>query len=329
VQPFDAAGISTGGAKVALPPAMERHLMMRILGLILLLAILAGLPAQAQERVTLGWGRLFSNDALGDGRDRWRTGGYQLSLLRGALYTGALPETPGDLLEFRASSQIIAPASLTRAATGDRRYVGLLSLGVHTVFDWRGNEVSFGSDLIMIGPQTGVSNFQRWVHRIVNLPDPTAVSQQIGDGVYASLHGEVGRPLALAANLTLRPFVEAQTGVEDFLRVGGDVVIGGFGQEAILVRDAVTGQRYPVVEPEQVPGFSFVMGADYTRVTRSVFLPEGGTAQLSPDRNRLRAGVHWQGHKSSVFYGVSYLSREFETQPEAQVVGALSLRLKF
>ena len=44
---------------------------------------LFAVPAVAQERVTLGWGRLLTNDAIGDGKDRWRTGSYVLSRVRG------------------------------------------------------------------------------------------------------------------------------------------------------------------------------------------------------------------------------------------------------
>lgn len=56
-----------------------------------------GSPAISQERVTLGWGRLLNNDALGDGKDRWRTGSYVLSRVRGPSWTGALPEMPGEI----------------------------------------------------------------------------------------------------------------------------------------------------------------------------------------------------------------------------------------
>ena len=46
--------------------------------------------AAAQDRVTLGWGRLLTNDLLGDGRDRWRTGSYTLSRVRGPAWGGSL-----------------------------------------------------------------------------------------------------------------------------------------------------------------------------------------------------------------------------------------------
>ena len=40
-------------------------------------------PVLAQDRVTLGWGRLFNNDTLGDTQDRWKTGSYTINHLRG------------------------------------------------------------------------------------------------------------------------------------------------------------------------------------------------------------------------------------------------------
>jgi hypothetical protein len=303
---------------------------MKILSAILCAAtLMAAAPSEAEDRVTLGWGRMFSNDALGDGHDRWRTGGYQISLLRGVSFDGALPKRPGELLEFRAASQILAPASLTSAGVNDRRYVGVLSLGAHTQFDWRGNDVSLGADLVVIGPQTGISNFQKWIHNAMSLPEPTVISDQIGNGIYPTFVGEIGRQMALSNRVTLRPYAETRAGVESMVRIGGDLVIGDFGKGAVMLRDAVTGQRHRGVESAHNEGLSLVLGADIARVFDSAYLPSGGDAVLSDERHRLRAGMHWQGEKSSVFYGVSYLSPEFDSQPEGQVVGSLNLNLKF
>ena len=57
-----------------------------------LLAMTLPIAAQAQtpERQFLGWGRLFNNDFLGDGQDRWRTGSYTISVLKGP--TVGIPE---------------------------------------------------------------------------------------------------------------------------------------------------------------------------------------------------------------------------------------------
>lgn len=286
-------------------------------------------PVQADAPVTLGWGRMFANDALGDGHDRWRTGSYQVSLMRGVSFSGTLPASAGELMEYRANAQIVAPENLQAPTAGDRRYAALLSFGAHTQFDWRGSEMTLGADMVLTGPQTGISNFQKWVHHAISLPEPAAVSDQIENGIYPTFSVEMARSMDVSPKVTLRPFAQAQAGVESFVRLGGDLMLGGFGRGTVMVRDQVTGQRYRVVEGIRNQGVSVVLGADVTRVFESALLPSGGDATPSPERSRLRAGVNWQGEKSAIFYGVSYLGREFEQQAEGQVVGALNLSLKF
>lgn len=297
--------------------------------LLIAAALLSALPAAGEDRVTLGWGRLFSNDAIGDGKDRWRTGGYQVSRVRGLGWQGSLPDAPGELLEFRASGQLVAPEDLVSPPLTDRRYAAMLSFGMHTHYDWRGNEVSLGADLVFTGPQTGVSNFQKWIHNMIGLPKPLVVDHQIGNGIYPTFVAEMGRSVAVNDRISLRPFVEAQAGVESFVRVGGDLVIGTLGRDDLMVRDGATGQRYRAVEGTRDQSVSFVLGGDLAQVFDSALLPESGLASRSEDRSRLRAGVHWQGQKASAFYGVTYLSPEFDQQPAGQLVGSLNLNLKF
>ena len=286
-------------------------------------------PALAQDRVTLGWGRIFSNDALGDGHDRWRTGSYSVSRIRGIGWSGDLPQGFGEILEFRARAETLAPGSLVNPDVGDRRYAGVLAFGLHTHFNRRGFDVALGADLAFVGPQTGLSRFQGGVHDLLGLPGATVYDDQLGNAVYPTLVAELGRSVDIAGTAHLRPFVEAQAGIETFLRVGGDLVIGQFGQGDLMLRDGATGQRFRAIDGSPGQGVSFVLGGDLTRVFASKLLPIGDDATQSDTRTRLRAGVHWQGEKASVFYGLSYLGREFEQQPEGQVLGSLSLNMKF
>ena len=297
--------------------------------LLIAAALLSALPASGEDRVTLGWGRLFSNDAIGDGKDRWRTGGYQVSRVRGLGWNGSLPDAPGELLEFRASGQLLAPEDLVSPPLTDRRYAAMLSFGMHTHYDWRGNDVSLGADLVFTGPQTGISNFQKWIHNMIGLPKPLVVDHQIGNGIYPTFVAEFGRNMAVNDRISLRPFVEAQAGVESLVRVGGDLVIGTLGRDDLMLRDGATGQRYRAVEGTRDNSVSFVLGGDLAQVFDSALLPENGMAKRSEDRSRLRAGVHWQGQKASAFYGLTYLSPEFDQQSSGQVVGSLNLNLKF
>lgn len=297
---------------------------------LIIMACAAGLaaPAQAEERVTLGWGRMFHNDAIGDGNDRWHTGGYTVSMVRGVSFDGTLPSAPGEILEFRLAANIMAPANLSKPAADDRRYAGALSFGVHTHFDWKGAEVSLGADLVATGPQTGIGSFQTWVHERLDMPVPGALDDQIGNGFHPTLTAEAGRSYAIG-NGAARPFVQVQAGAETLVRMGADLTFGGFGRGDLMLRDGATGLRYRAVEGDRKGGISFVLGGDVARVFDSVYLPDDGGVTLNPDRLRLRAGMHWQGVRNSVFYGVSYLSPEFEEQSAGQLVGGLSVNLKF
>lgn len=303
--------------------------MLKALLVVSTIAMSLASPVAAEERVTLGWGRLFTNDALGDGRDRWRTGSYTVSRIKGISWSGELPTTPGEIVEFRFRADTIAPASLTDPDKGDRRYAGALSLGLHTHFDWKGAEISLGADLVATGPQTGISNFQSYVHKLLDLPRPQVLDDQIGNAVYPSVVIEAGRSYDFGTAVRVRPFVEARAGVETLLRVGGDLVIGQFERGDLMLRDVTTGMRYRGVQGNPASGFSFVIGGDIAQVYDSAFLPAGEAAVLSSRRDRLRAGFNWQGGQSTFFYGVTYLSPEFEQQPEGQVLGALNLNMRF
>lgn len=309
---------------------MNARTLLPVAGLAALLSIVLPAESRAQDRVTLGWGRMFSNDALGDGHDRWRTGSYTVSRVRGPFWSGALPATPGEILEFRLRAETIAPANLVKPAPDDRRYAGVLTFGMHTHFDWKGIETSLGADIAVTGPQNGISDFQSWVHDWADLPSPeTATRDQIGNGGYLTVVAEIGRSFDLGANARVRPFLEAQAGLETFVRVGGDLTFGEFGRGSLMLRENATGQRYRAVEGDVHTGTSFTLGADIAQVFDSVLLPEGGAAVLDDTRARVRAGMQWQGERASLFYGVTYLGEEFETQPEGQVIGSINLDYRF
>ena len=292
--------------------------------------LLCGLtsPVVAEERVTLGWGRMFTNDALGDMDDRWRTGSYSLSRVRGPSWSGELPGTFGEILEFRARAEIIAPENLTFAAPGDRRYAGVLTLGVHSHFQAAGLETSLGLDLAITGRQSGISSLQDALHDLLDMTRPRVASNQIGNGFHPTLVLETGRGFQVG-RADIRPFAEAQAGLETFVRAGLDLSFGTYGRGALMIREHTTGQRYRAVAGDVEPGLTFTLGGDVARVFDSELLPEGGAAVLNDTRQRLRAGIAWQGDRSSVLFGLTWLGKEFEGQREGQTVGSINLQLNF
>lgn len=297
--------------------------------LLLTLGLCSTAPALAQDRQTLGYGRLFNNDFLGDGQDRWRTGSYTLSVIRGPEWTGALPTTMGTVMEYRGRGETIAPSNLAAPAPGDRRYAGVLSFGAYTHFARGPAELTMGGALVATGPQTGVASFQKLAHELLNATDPSpATATQIGDAIYPTVLASATLPLEIGDGITARPFVEAQAGVETYLRVGGDLIIGRLDSDNLKLRDEVTGQLYNGTHDDSM-GLSFVVGGDVALVGDSYYLTSKDGYQLESTRTRLRAGVNWQGDLSGVFYGVTWLSEEFKGQPEGQVVGSVNLRINF
>lgn len=281
----------------------------------------------AETAETLGVGRLFTNDHFGDGDDRWRSTSYVLSVARGqGPFTGRLGF--GDILEYRLRAEIISPA-YGSVAPGDRPYAGVLSLGVHTHFAVGGLDYALGADLVAMGPQTGVSALQEAYHDTFDFAPPPHVDDQLGDSLFIAGTAQVGGRVDLAPGVTLRPFAEAQMGAEDMLRIGGDLMIGQAGQDDLWLRDVVTGQLYRgITQPGQ--GVTYVIGGDIAAVGSSRFLPEDQGYLPTPNRTRARAGVHFQASEAvTFFYGVTWLSEEFEGQSEPQVLGSVKLNFNF
>jgi hypothetical protein len=285
--------------------------------------------SQAESREILGVGRLFSNDYLGDGRDRYQTGSYVHSYVRGPADWDGTPQEFGTIREYRLRSAIISSDGIG-AAPGDRPYAGLLSFGVHSHFGHDTFRGSVGVDFTAVGPQTGVSRFQERTHDRFGLEQVRFTDSQLANDFHFGVVAEAAENLPLRQWITARPFAELQVGPEDVARFGADVVLGANIASDILLRDVTTGHLYRGTESSDVSGFAFVFGADLAAVADSVYLPEERGITPSDRRGRLRAGMHWQSESdTSVFYGLTYLSPEFEGQPEGQLTGSLKLNFNF
>lgn len=302
---------------------------MRSFFVLLVLLMPFATVASAQSTELLGVGRLFSNDYLGDGRDRYQSGSYVGSFVRGPSDWDGTPQEIGTIREYRLRSAIISSDGIGEAP-GDRPYAGVLSFGVHSHFGEDTFRGSVGVDVTAVGPQTGVSRFQEGAHDTFGLSQVRFTDSQLDDAVYLGLTAEAAEVLYLPYGFTARPFAELQFGPEDIARFGADFFVGSDIASEILIRDVATGQLYQGTGHEDNSGFALVVGADLAAVSDSVYLPEDRGAIASDTRGRLRAGVHWQGEgDTSAFYGVTYLSPEFDEQPEGQFTGSLKLNFNF
>jgi hypothetical protein len=294
------------------------------IGVALALAVAAE-AAAAGERVYLGPAYAIGNDSIGQARDRW-----QSSQLLGSLFFGPRTEAPraldvGRLLELRLTHQLISPESLDAPAPDDRPFAGAFGFEVLTHGEAGGAEVTLGAGLVVTGPQTGTFDAQRWLHERLGFPLPATEGREVEDGVYPSFVAEVGRSYGWGPRV--RPFAEVRAGVEDLARAGVDLTWGDFGTESVVIRDAVSGQRVPVLWGPRETGVSFIAGLDAAAVGWSAFLADDG---LTPEpRYRVRGGVRWQGERWSLYYGATWLSPEFEGQREGQVVGIVQVGASF
>lgn len=303
------------------------------LALSLFAASLTG-QAHAQDSGVerLGITQIFSNDwfgmPVGDRYDRWRTGAYQVSGFWGRnAWDGALPNQPFALMEYRFRGEIIAPDNLAAPAADDRRYAPALYLGATTHFAYRGLEIAAGADLVLTGDNSGLMALHDGIHRTFGGSDVNLSNFMIEDGIYLNAVVEGARTLEWG-NAQVRPFVEAQAGVETLVRIGADLRFGNFDAEALLIRDSTTGQRVIGIPDNFGDGWSFSAGADLAYVNSSILLPANGPAPEDL-RFRLRGGVNHAYGPSNFFYGVTYLSEEFIGQDEGQLVGTVSLMLQF
>lgn len=304
--------------------------MMRLFAIALSAGVALAGVAGAEGRSRIGYGLVFTNDLIGDGDDRWRSGSVASSRIYAPKWQGQAPSRFGELLELRFNGEIVAPEDLSTPAPVDRPFAGALSLGLHTHLTRARMEYALGADLVVIGPQTGLDDFQDWLHDIVGGDEISGAAKrgQIDDGFHPTAVLETGRSFDLGT-ARLRPFAEARVGAETLVRAGADISIGSLTRGELLVREPVTGQRYRAVRNDGA-GHAFVFGADIAYVEDSEFLP--GSAPVTPEdvRARVRGGVHWEARNgAALFYGLTWLSEEFEQQDEGQIVGSLQFRLRF
>jgi hypothetical protein len=304
------------------------------LGLAAALALAA--PAMAEKPGGwgyLGWSSLINNDRIGDGDDRWQSGGSSYSFFFGPEGLAEAPAQWGRLLELRSRFQVISPDNYTAPAAWDRRAAGVITTTLNAHVEQRGFELSAGAGFAFTGPQTGLIRFQNFIHRLTPVNDPmvpdAVQAAQIADAIYPTLQGEAARRFRLSDHATLRPFVEAQVGVESLARVGADLFIGPAFDGGVLVRDGTSGFAYRGLGAGARPSVSLVIGADTARVFSSALLPAADGYRLTPMRHRVRAGMMIEGERLTLFQGIAWLGPEFAAQPKGQVTGVFQIRLRF
>lgn len=286
-------------------------------------------PATALDRNFMGMGFLLNNDYLGDGHDRWRTGSINLSFAwkHEPTIWGNFTSTK-EFVELRLRAEAITPSSLASPQEDDRLYAGVTSVGIHKHIDFNSSKLSLGIDLVAVGSSTGISRVQREIHDFLS-KDDFGVTEEVKNGIHPTALAEFSRGFEFGDLANVQPFIEIQSGIESFARLGVDVEFFNLKNRCPKVRDSTTGHEYFLGNCRGGVGSSVVLSGDVARVFKSRLLPSNQEFKVSNPRVRLRAGFGKYGKDGSFFYGLTWLSREFSSQSQAQVIGSVSINIYF
>ncbi len=125
----------------------------------------------------------------------------------------------------------------------------------------------------------------------------------------------------------MRFFGEAQAGVESFVRIGADVLIGQNYIGGFVLREPVAGHVLAISgQRPYKSAFAFGFGGDVSFIADSRIF---GDVKVLRARTRLRAGVYWQRRQYDLFLGAVHLGREFPAQKEGQLSGSVDMMWHF
>ena len=303
---------------------LPRQLLSCLILVTLLCVPTAG--ARADGLKFAGQSTLSHNDMLGDRHDRWRTGGYTHSFF----FSGA-----DRSYELRGRVEWITPFRGDDPSLPDRPSTGVVGVGAF-VHQRRGEySIKYGAEAVMTDSE--ILKIQDSFHEMAGFDGgymhDGSDDPMLDRRAYLSGTIEVAREFQLGRIGTIRPFIEAEAGFENFVRIGGDIAVSSSGFASLVSRDPVTGFLVPTkanlrkTHPRRslVSGY---IGADLTLIDGSSLYRGTDTASRHL-RNRIRAGVIIGGRRHQFFYGITRLSKEFSGQSEAQYLGSTSFSLRF
>lgn len=337
---------------------------MKIAGMLATAALVAAATATAQaDEQREGWQWLadrheietqgvFWNDRYGDGKDRWKTGGITQSyIFPERIFGWPSIEGRASALELNLRAQVMTPDDTSNGGVdaNDRPYAQYAGIGlyVRSIAEPRPAGGGFGLQVedragVEIGWQGEPLPFfdvQEKLHGMTgsggNMGNPADI---IEGEVLANLEGRRTWRLhapGAARDIELAPFVQGSLGMREVsLRAGADFFVGSALEGRTWGSDLATG-AVMAGESMHRDGFEWTafVGGDVGYVAWDAFLDGGFAANgRSVDRAeivaRARAGVLLEYGRVGVGFSVNWLSEEFETQPEGQLIGAIQLKYR-
>lgn len=308
-----------------------------------------GFNWRSENRDVMAEGAIW-NDRIGDGKDRYKTGGMTQSWV--------FPETlfldqrllPGRVsaLELQGRGFIATPDNTQAGGSAtDRPFVQYVGVGAYhrswqrpTRFSDRATgalETRAGVEIGWQGEPLPLFEIQEALHgdtQVSLSPSNTVAGELL---VNVELEGVYRHQISSRfIDLDLAPFLRTSAGMrENSLRAGIDVIFGSSLSARTWNREPAIGALLPGGSKRRA-GFNWSawLGADTGYVLSDAFLDGGFTAN-GPEVGRedvvfrLRAGVMLEFEPIAIVYSANWLSPEFSDQPEGQVIGAISLKYRF
>ncbi|MFK7941560.1 MAG: lipid A-modifier LpxR family protein [Paracoccaceae bacterium] len=288
------------------------------------------------------------NDAIGDGKDRYKSGGITHGWVIPDVRFTREPwfNRRVAAVELQGRGFIATPENTQNPAAGDRPFAEYFAIGAYlrTIGMPRpvgpaltkSTEDRIGLELGLLGDPLPFFEIQDVIHSgsVNNNPSNTLDGQFLAN-IEARRTWRYHQQLN-DTDLEFAPFVQVSAGMrENSVRIGGDIIYGSSLEGRLWNHDLATGAMYPGGSaPREGPQLMVWMGADAGYVASDAmldggFLADGPSADREPLTGRVRAGVMVEMGDAAVGYSMTWLSEEFRGQKHSQVIGAVTVKLRF
>lgn len=288
------------------------------------------------------------NDAIGDGKDRYKSGGVTHGWVIPDLRISGAPWFDGHVsgLELQVRGFIATPENTQTPVPGDRPFAEYAAVGAYLRTIERPERVGVARTLSTenrLGLEIGVLGDPVPFFEIQDFLHNGSVNNNAGNSVDGSFLANIeGRRTwrfhqqLNDTDLEFAPFIQASAGMrENSVRLGGDVIYGSSLEGRLWNHDLATGALIPGgSSPRKGPNILLWLGGDVGFVASDAmldggFLADGPSVDREEVTGRVRAGVMLEYGDVALAYSMTLLTEEFSGQDHSQVVGALTFKLRF
>ncbi len=292
------------------------------------------------------------NDLLGDGKDRYKSGGITQSIL---IPERAISDERWFLgyaaaLEIQGRAFVATPNNTATINTNDRPHAQYAAIGVYLRLTRRPDNITSAATYLTedrIGVEFG---WQGKPLPLFDIQEAIHTANQGGAAVRTSANTLESQILInLEGRRTWRihaeqvgldwqaaPFVHLSAGMrENAIRFGSDLIVGSSLEARTWNSDLAIGALIPGASRPRT-GFQWLawIGGDVGLIRSDAFLDggfsgDGPSVRRRPVTVRARTGVMLEVDSYAISYSATWLSPEFRNQPVGQVVGAVQVTFDF